>query len=86
MKKCPHPPERMGAFRGGELNRSFLAHWREWVIIQRMSFQREKRLRIISYIGLGVLALATAIILVMVAQMPETVFVPRNGTGPQVNK
>jgi len=51
-----------------------------------MSFQREKRLRIISYIGLGVLALATAIILVMVAQMPETVFVPRNGTGPQVNK
>ena len=40
----------------------------------------------LSYVGLTVLALVTAIIMVMVAQMPETVFVPRNGTGPQVNK
>jgi len=63
----------MGAFRLSRYNR-------------RMNSKKEKRLRVLGYVSFSMLVLVTAIILVMVAQMPETVFVPHNGTGPQVNK
>jgi hypothetical protein len=51
-----------------------------------MSLKKEKFWRVLTYVGLGVLALTTAVILVLVAQMPDIEYKGRHGGAAQVNK